>query len=140
MTSNKRKWLPNYSQIITISMVWPFISDLPTLKNCCANFFLENISYASKIPYLPTIWTYVQNFVSFFGWVFQGFTRNVEHCLSVSFRVFQDFWGSFNGFKERVWSEIKMSTMWMVIGNPSDWSNFINLIPIISFSWEEKLW
>ena len=38
---------------------------LPTEKVFVQTFFWKN--YCWRIPYLPTIWTYVQNFVVFFG-------------------------------------------------------------------------
>ena len=41
---------------------------LPTYqKSFCPNFFFWK-KYGWRIPYLPTVWTYVQNFVVFFYW------------------------------------------------------------------------
>ena len=67
MTWNIKKFLPNYHQLwdyvyfhryghqhLTY-LPWKFMSKL---------FFWKK--YGSKIPYLPTVWTYVQNFCSFF--------------------------------------------------------------------------
>ena len=37
---------------------------LPYHKKICPNFFFWK-KFGSKIPYLPTVWTYVQSFVVF---------------------------------------------------------------------------
>ena len=39
---------------------------LPTTKVSVQTFFWKK--YGWRIPYLPTVWTYVQNFVVFFYW------------------------------------------------------------------------
>ena len=53
-----------YFRICILFCVWTSISDLPTLKIFVQIFFWQNCG--SKIPYLPTVWTYVQTFVVFF--------------------------------------------------------------------------
>ena len=66
MTSNK-----TYHFQITVNhhrfiKVWTSIADAPTSKIFVKIFVWKK--YGSEIPYLPTVWTYVQAFVVFFLW------------------------------------------------------------------------
>ena len=51
---------PYFCKINMDIHIWPTY-----LKSFCPNFFLKN--HGSEIPYLPTIWTYFQNFLVFFN-------------------------------------------------------------------------
>ena len=61
MTSNKTYHFQTTANHHRFTKVWTSIADLPTSKLFVQTFFLKK--YGSEIPYLPTIWTYVQNFV-----------------------------------------------------------------------------
>ena len=55
--SIKRSLPSPYLRFCILLQVWTSISDLPTLKIFVQTFFWQK--YGSKIPYLPTVWTYV---------------------------------------------------------------------------------
>ena len=54
-----------YMGLHILLQVWTSTSDLPTLNIYLQTFFWKK--YGSEIPYLPTIWTYFQNFLVFFN-------------------------------------------------------------------------
>ena len=70
MTSNKTYHFQTTANHHRFIKVWTSIADLPTSKFFSKLFFLKK--YDSEIPYLPKIWTFVQNFVIFFNPLLTG--------------------------------------------------------------------